>query len=143
MALHPATARHLKGSRNLSDISRIEVGRRGEDMAMHFLLEAGFQILKRNYRNRYGEIDIIASEGATLAFIEVKTRQNTLFGHPLEAVTYKKQLQISKTALEYQAQNGLTDTPSRFDVVAILLQKNSSPKIELIRNAFELSERFS
>lgn len=67
-----------------------ELGRIGEDMAENYLKSNGFQILNRNYRCRAGEIDIVALKGSTLHFIEVKTRQSDVFGHPAEAITPKK-----------------------------------------------------
>lgn len=146
MARCRATAGHSKGSRNLSDLRRNILGQRGEDLAAAYLLDAGYRIVERNYRNHYGEIDIIALSLAqktrTLIFIEVKTRKNTLFSHPSEAVTTKKQIQISMVALEYLAKNNLTETAARFDVVAIILPDVGPPQIELIQNAFDLNAGF-
>jgi putative endonuclease len=130
----------------LSDHGRNILGQKGEDLATAYLLKAGYQIVERNYRNHFGEIDIIAFSLAqktkTLVFVEVKTRKNTLFSHPSEAVTKKKQLQISKAALGYLEQNNLTAMAARFDVVAIILPDNGPPQIDLIENAFDLSACF-
>ena len=146
MALYHATVGPSRGSRNLSDRRRNILGQRGEELAVAYLLDAGYRIVERNYRNHYGEIDIIALSLAqktkTLIFVEVKTRKNTLFSHPSEAVTRKKQLQISKVALEYLAKNNLTEVAARFDVVAIILPDNGPPQIDLIENAFDLSAGF-
>jgi putative endonuclease len=131
----------------LSDQRRNILGKRGEDLAAEYLQGIGYRIVDRNYRNHYGEIDIIAREctrsvlGITseaLVFVEVKTRKNNLFSTPAEAVTQRKQLQISKVALEYLARNNLTEAAARFDVVAIFLPDRGSSQIELIKNAFDL-----
>jgi putative endonuclease len=128
----------------LSDRRRNILGQRGEDLAAAYLLDAGYRIVERNYRNHYGEIDIIAlsQKPKTLIFVEVKTRKNTLFSHPSEAVTTKKQIQISMVALEYLAKNNLTETAARFDVVAIILPDDGPPQIDLIQNAFDLNAGF-
>jgi putative endonuclease len=135
----------------LSDSRRNILGQRGEDLAARYLQDAGYRIVERNYRNRYGEIDIIAQEcsrsalfavSKILVFVEVKTRRNDRFSHPAEAVTARKQLQISRVALEYLSQNNLTEADARFDVVAILFPDSGTPRIELIRNAFEVSGGF-
>jgi putative endonuclease len=126
----------------LSDRRRNILGQRGEDLAAEYLLAAGYRIIARNHRNHYGEIDIIASEAKTLVFVEVKTRKNALFSHPSEAVTRNKQIQISKVAMDYLSRNNLAEVSSRFDVVAILLPDKGRPQIDLIQNAFDLSDLF-
>jgi putative endonuclease len=126
----------------LSDRRRNILGQRGEDLAVQFLLNAGYHIIERNYRNYYGEIDIIAKEAKSFVFVEVKTRKNELFSHPCEAVTRKKQIKISKVAMAYLAEKKLNEVAARFDVVAILLPDNAPPKIDLIQNAFDLSDAF-
>lgn len=142
MALHHVIARHLKGSRNLSDRRRNILGQRGEDLAVQYLLNTGYRIIERNHRNYYGEIDIIAKDAKNLVFVEVKTRRNKLFSHPCEAVTRKKQIKISKVAMAYLTENNLTEVAARFDVVAILLADGTPPEIDLIQNAFDLSDAF-
>ncbi|KAF0188581.1 MAG: hypothetical protein FD168_1694 [Desulfobulbaceae bacterium] len=135
----------------MSDRRRNILGQRGEGLAAEYLQEIGYCIVERNYRNHYGEIDIIAQDwthsafgdkSKTIVFVEVKTRKNNLFSFPSEAVTQRKQLQISKVALEYLAHNNLTEVAARFDVVAILLPDSGSSQIELIKNAFDLSGIF-
>ena len=90
----------------------------------------------RNFRAERGEIDIIAREGDYVVFVEVKTRSGQSYGSPFDAVTPRKQRQISKVAAEYLVKNGAVDSPARFDVVAVTLEK-SIPKFELLQNAFE------
>lgn len=113
------------------------LGQNGEDSAIQFLRKNGCIILERNYRRRFGEIDIIAKEDHCLVFVEVKTRKSLRCGNPFEAVDLRKQRQISKVALDYITRHGLFETPARFDVVSVTMQKNSSPKIDIIKNAFE------
>ncbi len=115
---------------------RLALGKKGEEVARVFLEKAGYTILANNYRTRCGEIDIIARDRQTLVFVEVKTRRNNRYGTALEAITYKKQRQISRVAAEYVAQNGVADSPARFDVVAVTFE-TSTPRIDLVQNAFE------
>jgi putative endonuclease len=116
---------------------RQRLGQSGEEIATKFLKKNGYKIVKRNYRSRLGEIDIIAMDGSCLVFIEVKTRSGNLFGSPADAVTVKKQRQISKAALCYLSEKQLHDDPARFDVVSILF-RGEDHQIDLIQNAFEL-----
>lgn len=118
--------------------TRRNLGNKGEDIAVNHLCRNGYTVLQRNYRNHSGEIDIIAKEGDILTFIEVKTRRTETHGCPSAAVTYRKQQQISKVALYYLTVHNLFDHDARFDVVSILVKQNQSPKIEIIKNAFEL-----
>ncbi|MDA8165282.1 MAG: YraN family protein [Desulfobacteraceae bacterium] len=113
------------------------VGRQGEELARRHLERHGYRIIACNYRVRFGEIDLIAEEGETLVFIEVKTRTGPTHGHPLEAVTPAKQRQLARVALEYLSRER-GERPVRFDVVAVLLNTSGPPRIEIIRNAFEL-----
>lgn len=118
---------------------RNKLGTRGEELAVRALKKNGYHILERNFRCRSGEIDIIAQDGKTLVFIEVKTRNSTEFGHPVEAVTSKKQYRISKTALHYLSRHDLFDRDARFDVISVLTSGDNKPVIDIIRNAFELA----
>lgn len=96
------------------------IGSAMEEKAADFLKKEGYHILKRNYRCKVGEIDLIVTDGRYLIFVEVKFRKNTALGTPQEAVTCYKQRKISKTAAWYLTENGLdVYTPCRFDIVAI------------------------
>jgi putative endonuclease len=117
----------------------IPLGRQGEEIACRYLARLGYRILVRNYRTRLGEVDIIAEQGKTLVFVEVKTRRGRTCGHPFEAVTPAKCRQISKVALLYLAETGREKQAARFDVVAVSLAGGGEPVIELARNAFDLS----
>jgi putative endonuclease len=111
------------------------VGQDGEDSAVAALRRAGYAIVDRNFRTPIGEIDIIAREGETLCFIEVKRRRDARMGHPAEAVTREKQRRLARTAEWYLARHGLFGSPARFDVVAIL-DSPTGPRVELFRDAF-------
>ncbi|OGP56570.1 MAG: YraN family protein [Deltaproteobacteria bacterium RBG_13_52_11b] len=114
-----------------------ELGKKGEELALRYLRKNGYRIFERNYVCKMGEIDIIAKEKDTLAFIEVKTRTSTAFGPPQLAVNSAKQMQLSKVALCFLKEKCLEDVKARFDVVAILLGPKG-PEIELIRDAFDV-----
>jgi len=116
---------------------RKALGRSGEELALHFLKEKGYEIVERNYVCKMGEMDIIAKEKDSLVFVEVKARTSTIFGPPQLAVNLLKQRQLSKVALNFLKQKRLEDVKARFDVVAILLGPKG-PEIELIKDAFEL-----
>jgi len=115
---------------------RIRLGKAGENIAANFLLDKGLVIITRNFRDKFGEIDIIAKDGETLVFVEVKTRRSDHFGIPEEAVTPAKQQQIIRVAMNYLAQGKLLDAPVRFDVIGITL-KNGNPEIIHLVSAFE------
>ena len=115
------------------------LGERGEAIATAHLKGQRFHIIERNFRCKAGEIDIIAKDGKTLVFVEVKARRTMTFGPPQLAVTEFKQRQISKAALTWLAKNRLYGAAARFDVVAILLRDQQVPEIEHIRNAFDLA----
>lgn len=108
------------------------LGEEKETMVCEFLKKHGYHILERNYRNRYGEIDIIAKEQDYLVFIEVKYRKGTGLTYAKEAVNKKKQQQISKVALFYITKEQIfSEYPMRFDVVAL-----DDYHISVIKNAF-------
>lgn len=110
-------------------------GALGEDAACQALKQARIKVLERNYRRPTGEIDIIAQEGRTLLFIEVKARASTKYGRPAEAVTRAKQLHILRTAMCYLAEHNLDDAPVRFDIVEVL-----PGEVRHIRAAFDATD---
>lgn len=120
----------------------IYIGKQGEEAAVSLLRENGYKILLRNYKTKLGEIDIIATDRDTFCFIEVKTRNSLKAGQPQEAVSGPKQRQISKAALMFLKQNKLLDKKARFDVVSVEYLQGS-PKLNLIKDAFELSAHFT
>lgn len=95
--------------------------------------------MERNFRCKGGEVDIVARDGDTIVFVEVKTRRNLNYGVPQLALTPFKQRQISKAALTWLAKKRQHNAPARFDVVAILLESDVTYSIEHIRDAFELA----
>lgn len=119
--------------------SNSSVGGVGESIAVTFLKGQGFKIVECNFRCVCGEIDVIARDGRTIVFVEVKCRKNENYGPPQLAVTPFKQRQISKAALVWLSKKKLYDADARFDVVAILLRDHDLPEIEHIRNAFDLA----
>ena len=78
-----------------------DLGTKGENLAVRFLIEKGYSVVQRNHRTPFGEIDIIAQDGDTIVFIEVKTRRDTFFGYPFEAVTKRKINKLKNSALFY------------------------------------------
>ena len=114
-----------------------ELGKKGEEVALRFLKKKGYRIIEKNYVCKMGEMDIIAKEKDTLAFVEVKTRTSMEFGPPQLAVNSSKQRQLSKVALNYLNEKRLNDVKARFDVVAILLGPKKE-EIDLIKDAFDL-----
>ena len=113
-------------------------GEKGEALAVQRLKKAGYKIIKTNYRNRLGEIDIIAKENDTIVFVEVKSRRSVNFGNPKQAITLQKQKKISMVALSYLKTMGLDTARARFDVVTVISNQDK-PQVEIIKNAFELA----
>ncbi len=117
------------------------LGKIGERHAVRFLSKAGFAILARNYRTPLGEIDIVAQDGETVAFIEVKTRATRTYGLPQEAVGPRKQRQLIRVAKLFLKAHGEPDVPCRFDVVAVTTGRGGrAPEVTLIRGAFDATE---
>lgn len=113
------------------------LGRRGEETAGRHLESLGYFILERRYRTRAGEIDFIARDGDSLVFVEVKARSSMACGRPAEAVDGRKRGRIARAASLYLARRGGPEVPCRFDVVEVLEEPGSAPRVRLIRNAFE------
>ena len=117
---------------------RIELGQLGEALALKKMKGLGYKCIVRNYRCPLGEVDLIAKDGKTLVFVEIKTRKRKSLGYAKEAVTERKKRQLSKVALAYMKANDCSHMKSRFDVVAINII-NGKSEIEVIRNAFDLA----
>lgn len=117
--------------------NNIAVGKRGEDEATEFLKKKGFQILERNFKKPWGELDIIAQYGREIVFVEVKTqnKNNRFFIRPEENITPFKQKQIIKSAKAYLAFKKQLDKNWRIDVVAIELGDDDNNEIRHIENA--------
>jgi putative endonuclease len=114
------------------------LGGRGEDLAVRYLQKRGYKVIERNYRCPLGEIDLIALDRGTLAFVEIKTRASFTFGVPQESVNRFKQRKLFQVAKAYMAERHVReDVTARFDVVAIQIA-TTGPHIELIKDAFQL-----
>ena len=113
------------------------LGSEGEDLAVRFLQKKGYRIVARNYKTPVGEIDIIARDGDTIVFIEVKTRTDISFGYPFEAVNKRKRQKLKNLALLYLKRKR-KESPVRFDVLSIFCMDNGKKDIEHIKDAFEV-----
>jgi len=117
---------------------RKQTGDLGEELAVHYLEQLGYLIKERNWRCRSGEIDLIARLGDQLIFVEVRTRSSSSrFGTAAESVSYRKQNKVRQTAQVYLTMSAIANTPIRFDVITVMLNKdNSAKQIDHYKNAF-------
>lgn len=133
--------------RPVASLEHLDVGFRGEEIAAAYLQQQGYRIVAANFtvpvgRNRNeavvnSEIDLVAYDGPTLCFVEVKTRASGWFTTPSANVDLRKQRQIVRAARAYRRMFGLTDAPYRYDVLSIVLPAETDlnrPEIELLRN---------
>ncbi len=116
-------------------MTKKEEGKEGEDLAVKTLKKKGYRIIERNYRNLFGEIDIIAEEDGYLVFVEVKKRNSARFGDPLLAVDKKKKQHIVRSAMVYLKNNKCFDRKVRFDVVGI-----DREQVKVVKHAFILEQ---
>ncbi|HHU78691.1 MAG: YraN family protein [Caldicoprobacterales bacterium] len=116
---------------------RQELGKWGEEQGCSYLSSRGWEILRRNYRSALGEVDIIASQGDQLIFVEVKTRRSTAYGYPAESVNYKKRLKYEQLALYFLKETGRIDSSCRFDVLEVIVNRDNTFCINHIVNAFQ------
>ena len=114
------------------------LGVRGEKAAGRFLKRQGYNIVGRGERDRIGEIDLVAVDGKTIVFVEVKTRTSHDRGHPAEAVDQDKQRQLTRVALSYLRRHDLLEYSARFDIIAVTWPADQKrPTIEHFKNAFD------
>jgi len=119
---------------------RIDLGRRGEDLALEYLQGLGYRLQTRNYRFRGGELDLVMFDGPVLVFVEVRSRTSLQHGTPLETIDFKKRRQIEKTAGLFLAREKINPaTPCRFDAVAVEFC-GDAPHIVHVKNAFVCGE---
>ena len=116
--------------------NRQDLGRTGEAIAVRYLRRKKYAIVETRFRFLRGEIDIVARDGDTLVFVEVKMRTGRGYGRPEESVTAEKQRQIRKVAEGYLLLRRPGDVPCRFDVVAIRSDEGSGHIVDHIVNAF-------
>ena len=114
----------MKEKNEVRDRRKKEAGRLGEELSVLMLEERGYEILERNYRCRFGEIDIIALRRDILTFVEVKTRSGEHYGTAAEAVTWSKQQKIRQTALQYLNEYRNPFAGVEFQVVEVLLRQH-------------------
>jgi len=121
---------------------RSGTGRRAEDLAAAFLEEAGLRVVARNWRRPDGELDIVARDGGTCVFVEVRSRTGEEHGHALEAITARKRARVVRAARLYLAAETPAADGFRFDVVAVTFWDDGRlPDVVHIPNAFETNER--
>ncbi len=104
---------------------RQKTGHYGEALAERYLIEAGYQIVAKNWRCAAGELDLIARQGDTLVFVEVRTRRGAQLGSPEESITPAKQAKLTELAYTFLAENALEDDNWRIDVIAIVLNRQN------------------
>jgi putative endonuclease len=113
------------------------LGQRGEDFAARYLKRLGYHIVGRQVDLRVGELDVVAVDGRTVVFVEVKTRTSDAAGAPAEAVDDLRQERMTRAALAYLKSHGLLEYPARFDVIALVWPDGArTPSVEHIQNAF-------
>jgi putative endonuclease len=141
-------AKRLLPSRNVVSVfddansERRRRGRLGEQAANRHLRKLGYKLLVKNYRGKWGEIDLVCRHQDTLVFVEVKARGVGSWGSPAEAVTASKQRKIIRTAYEYLGELKTQDMPVRFDVVEVFLDANGeAAQCRVIPSAFELTAK--
>lgn len=117
-------------------------GEVGEEKASRFLEELGYRILFRNYRTPHSEVDLIALDGKTIVFVEVKTWSRPQPGGPSDAVDMEKQRRLTLAALAFLKSRKLLENPSRFDVIQVILEPSGSPQVRHFQNAFEAVGRY-
>lgn len=118
-------------------IRRKLLGRKGEDAAARYLEKNNYHVLYRNYSCRLGEIDIVAREREVIVFVEVRSRSSDNYGTPQESITSRKKMKLRQLAWHYLKSVGKTNESCRFDVIAVLFDKEGRIiRLEHIENAF-------
>ncbi len=107
-----------------------QIGVDGETLVASFLQDQGVTIIARNWRIKEGEIDLVARDGATLLFVEVKSRTNSKFGHPLEAITPAKAFRLQRLALAWIATHDQWGADYRIDCAAVHFRQGLKPEVE-------------
>lgn len=112
------------------------LGRTGEQLAVEFLIRRGYAVVERNWRCRQGEIDIVARDGGTTVFVEVKTRSGVGYGHPFEALTLTKLARLRRLAGAWCEAHPDVQGNIRIDAIAVLLPPQAAPQIEHLEAVF-------
>jgi putative endonuclease len=116
--------------------ARLEFGEVGERVAERWLRRRGWRVLQRRFRNGHRDIDLVAERDGTVAFVEVKARRAGDFVDPVEAVDWRKQRELAKSAAVWIDRHGRPNDSYRFDVIGVLMEGNSV-RIKHIENAFQ------
>lgn len=116
----------------------LHLGERGEALAWGYLKKQGYSILEKNYRTRFGEIDVIASRHGVIVFLEIKTRRNHHFGLPEEAVDWRKRQKMIRVAESYLQTKKIENREARFDILSVTWDGTEEPRFVLLENAFTL-----
>ncbi len=127
---------------SVSDNSKDQLGRAGEEEAVFFLEERGFRVIAKNFRIENTEIDIVAQDGRTLVIAEVKTRRTGDFGAPSEAIKRPKMQRLVRAADLFAKRRRLRGVPIRFDIIDIVWPENEPPRIKHIADAFQVNDLF-
>lgn len=109
------------------------VGRYGEDVAAAHVEASGWRVLDRNWRCRYGELDLVGLDGDELVVVEVKTRRSTAYGTPAEAVTWRKLARLRRLAAQWLADHDVRARSVRVDVIAVLVPHSGAASLEHLR----------
>ncbi len=113
-----------------------KIGEKGEDIAAAYLESKGWLIIDRNYFFEKAEVDIVATDGTFIVFVEVKLRSNTYFGRPEEFVTPEKEKNIKKAAEAWVYERKMETAAVRFDIISIVQKENEAPDITHFEDAF-------
>jgi putative endonuclease len=113
-----------------------DVGRRGEDCAAEYLLQAGYTLVERNWRCDQGEIDLIAERAGDIVFVEVKTRSGVGYGHPFEAITVRKLARLRRLAAVWCRQSGRRARHIRIDAIAVINRPGREPLVEHLEGVY-------
>jgi putative endonuclease len=119
--------------------ARQEFGEVGEKVAERWLRRSGWRIMQRRFRNGHRDIDLIAEREGLVAFVEVKARHGTEFGDPVEAVNWRKQRELTRSALVWIARHGRPHESYRFDVIGVLVE-GTRVRVRHVENAFSLPD---
>lgn len=120
-----------------ADNYRARFGRMAEDLALRYLQKHDMTLLERNFRSRFGEIDLIMQENNTIIFVEVRARKNTAFLHPAETIDFSKRNKIRRTSQVFMQKTPARDQFDwRFDVITLTGRRENEMKIEWIKSAF-------
>ena len=118
-------------------MNRRSLGASGEDVAWEHLRRAGYALVAKNFRSRFGELDLVVEKDGVVVFVEVRSKRGDRYGSAFESVDWRKQRQIGRMAAEFLARRRWTGRRTRFDVVAVEWQ-DAEARIDHLESAFEL-----